>query len=923
MKKTFSFLLALVMIIGLFPMSSVVSAATEYKRVNVSVDQLVGNSYIICDEDGDKEKNKDGNVLKSAGGIQTNVTVYGASTPYISSSNVSSTHAFTIESSGSGYKFRNSSGKYLKVAEDGQVPTVDSTGTVFQIKRKDSDPQYYIYYYGSGDSGKPYLCLRVHDNSYQFEKADKSDGGDKFSFYSCGTAAPTTYTVTWKNYDGTSTYAMSSVASGSKPTYSGSTPTRASDGSYTYTFAGWSTSKNATSGISVSNLPAVTGDITYYAAFSQTAVSTTYKVTWKSYDDSYAYYSEWVERGTTPAFDQNKYEKKTMPEKGAGYTFIGWSTNINADTAMTLSPVTSNVTYYAAFSQTSVSADTVYMLTSDITSGEYIIVDRNTNGSGTALSGTGTAGTAATVTVNAANGTYTKPYITQSDKSNVFTLSGSASGFTLKNNSNQYMVVAASSGSKTPTWNTSTGSSFVYNSSNQIKANNYNYLRFNSGSWSFHQKSSNATSVYFYKKQDTPTSYTVTWKNYDGSSTLETDSNVTKGTKPSYDGATPTKASNAQYTYTFSGWAPSANQTSGTPAANLPTVTGNVTYYAAFTPNLRAYTVTWVDGNGNIIKTENVDYGVTPSYSGATPTKNSTSEHTYTFNNSWLPAVSPVTGDVTYTAQFDAVPIVHEYSLSMSDSFTVVAADTVTVTEGNYKENSLYDFRDDDQGVWFTPEFQFSIDGVVQTVATNTTYRMKIISNDESILESWDNDFILWFRQGQSGTTTAKVQIYNSTTNEIVAEKTITVTYNGIFTITWLDDDGTVIDTTSVAYGETPTHANPQKSATARYTYTFNGWTPEITSVTGDATYTATYNQVLNKYTIKFVNYDGTELQSGEVAYGETPSYDGATPTKSADAQYTYTFGGWSPEITSVTGDATYTATYNQVLNKYTIKFVN
>lgn len=143
------------------------------------------------------------------------------------------------------------------------------------------------------------------------------------------------------------------------------------------------------------------------------------------------------------------------------------------------------------------------------------------------------------------------------------------------------------------------------------------------------------------------------------------------------------------------------------------------------------------------------------------------------------------------------------------------------------------------------------------------------------------------------------------------------------YTVTFVDEDGKTVlkPATEYDYG-TPAKdivkpADPTKQPTAQYTYTFAGWDPTVADVTGDATYKATYTSTVNEYTIQFVDEDGTVLQSGMVAFGDTPKYNGKTPTKAEDESYIYTFAGWTPAITTVTGDATYRATYTATKNVY------
>ena len=139
------------------------------------------------------------------------------------------------------------------------------------------------------------------------------------------------------------------------------------------------------------------------------------------------------------------------------------------------------------------------------------------------------------------------------------------------------------------------------------------------------------------------------------------------------------------------------------------------------------------------------------------------------------------------------------------------------------------------------------------------------------------------------------------------------------YTITFVNYDGTELQSSQVEFNTMPTAptTNPTRPSTSQYEYSFDGWTPALSLVTGNKTYTATYTEKLRTYTITFVNYDGTELLTlTEVPYGTTPVFDKENPTRPNDENYIYTFSGWSPAISSVSGNATYTAQYSTTVAK-------
>ena len=415
--------------------------------------------------------------------------------------------------------------------------------------------------------------------------------------------------------------------------------------------------------------------------------------------------------------------------------------------------------------------------------------------------------------------------------------------------------------------------------------------------------------------------YTVTWKNGD---TVLQSGKVAYGTKPAYTGATPTKAATAQYTYTFKGWTP-----------EIVAVTGDTTYTAEFNSVLREYTVTWKNGD-TVLQSGKVAYGTKPAYTGATPTKAATAQYTYSFKG-WSPEIVAVTGDTTYTAEFNATTNIYKITWKNGNS-------VLKINEVRYGEMPTY--SGDIPQKTATAQYTYVFKGwspEVSAVTGDMTYNavFDAILNEYSIIWKCDDkvlqtDKIAYGETPKFNGTTPQKEATDQYTyvfkgwSPDISEVTGDTTYNALFdtitnkyTVTWKNGD-TVLQSGKVAYGTKPAYTGdtPTKAATAQYTYVFKGWSPAVSNVTGDATYTAVFDAVVNEYTVTWMNGD-TVLQSGKVAYGEKPTYTGDTPTKSATAQYTYVFKGWSPAVSNVTGDATYTAVFDEIVNEYTVTWKN
>lgn len=381
--------------------------------------------------------------------------------------------------------------------------------------------------------------------------------------------------------------------------------------------------------------------------------------------------------------------------------------------------------------------------------------------------------------------------------------------------------------------------------------------------------------------------YTITW--VDGETVLETDKHQLYGSTTAFNGMLPTKATDNNFVYAFSGWRSSMT---GQTYANgsTPNVAGETTYEALFSTTSR-YMITFNNYNGDSLQKEPVTVGETPIYNGVTPARARDFDGYFVFTG-WentdgeffakgatLPAV---VGKETYTAQYSYT----------NDLFLI----TLNNVDGN--------------GASWQGKF-----GLGATPFYNPNNNDIPVIPEKEGNAQYSYPFTGWSPELEPVSATSTKEYTAQFGQEINS-----------YDITFANLDGNgASQTIKVEYGQTPVCPVTPTKDDGINSYPFEGWNTPIVAVTGEATYTAQFSAtpIVRQFDITFDLDNGSAVTIVPVTYGTTPEWTGETPTKPATAQYTYTFAGWYPTFVPVTGEETYIAQYTETLNSYTVTFMN
>ncbi len=152
---------------------------------------------------------------------------------------------------------------------------------------------------------------------------------------------------------------------------------------------------------------------------------------------------------------------------------------------------------------------------------------------------------------------------------------------------------------------------------------------------------------------------------------------------------------------------------------------------------------------------------------------------------------------------------------------------------------------------------------------------------------------------------------------EVQRSSTFAVKLTEFYTITW-NIDG-IKTPEKYEIGSLPTVKTPVKASDDYYNYVFERWDKEIAVVTENVEYEAIFSEKHIQYSITWV-VDGKQDEITKINSLELPGH--IDPTKESDAEWDYTFAGWSPVIKEATEDCVYTAEFTKTPRKYTVTWI-
>lgn len=328
----------------------------------------------------------------------------------------------------------------------------------------------------------------------------------------------------------------------------------------------------------------------------------------------------------------------------------------------------------------------------------------------------------------------------------------------------------------------------------------------------------------------------------------------------------------------FDGWYDEEN---GKWAAGK-TADTNLTYKAAYDFKVKQYPVKWYDGNGILVDSQIVDYNSEIPTTDKYPTKNTDAEYSYVFDGTWK-----YTGDIEDGRVLGPVECFANF---------IKTDKTYKITWKNSDGTVLFE----QDGLKYKDTPPIYPNGKPEHPKTDELEGLK-----------YRYDFIGWKREDQNTFYPEEedLPIVTTSVTYVAVYKKVIILYNikvQVYRVdypVWLVYEdlvyGTTLNLDGYYYGYTRGHK-------------FSQWNDGVTSikrtikVTGNDEYVAEYS--LNKYTVKWLNYNNEILDEEELPYRTIPnhkkvetSHDFSRPFSE---KYHYSFdGNWSVVSGTVTSD--------------------